>query len=255
MTVVNEIDPRLKKLAIILKDSLMQSENKTNSEVLNLWSAHTLKESLEDPFFYERPITQPPLLTQDQYLDSLKSKNVPQKIIDIITLVNVDYRGFDNQIYHGQIIVHKDLVPSTIKIFKRILNETDFPITSIFPISMFNWHSSSKCNNSATFDWRFVFNSDEISDHAFGAAIDINPLINPWKNEGSINDPRMREISIKANYDQNKRGALHANSDVVKIFKEEGWKWGGDWKNSKDWPHFYRPDIPLKYFDKVEVPE
>jgi hypothetical protein len=41
----------------------------------------------------------------------------------------------------------------------------------------------------------------------------------------------------------------------VKIFKEEGWKWGWDWENSKDWQHFYYPDITLKYFGKKEVPE
>ena len=113
---------------------------------------------------------------------------------------------------------------------------------------MFNWNSSSKYNNSGAFDWRLVLNSDEISDHSFGAAIDINPVLNPWVREGSINSPNFP-------YDKNKRGTLHANSDVVKIFKEEGWRWGGDWKNSKDWMHFYRPEIAYKYYGKVEVEE
>jgi len=42
---------------------------------------------------------------------------------------------------------------------------------------------------------------------------------------------------------------------VVNIFKKEGWKWGGDWKHSKDWMHFFRPEIPFKYYGKIEVIE
>jgi len=238
---MNKIDPRLKKLATALEGTLKES----NNAVLNLWPSYNLKEVLDNPLFYKQPITQPLAMTSDQFFNSLESKNVPQEIIDQVVMVNIDYRGFNNQIYHGQIIIHKDLMSSIHKIFKRILSETDFPITSLFPISMFNWNSSSRFNNSGAFDWRFVSNSDEISDHSFGAAIDINPVLNFWVRKGSRNPP----------YDKSKRGTLHANSDVVKIFKEEGWKWGGDWKNSKDWMHFYRPEIPYKYYGKIEVKE
>lgn len=241
------MDARLAKLEMILKDSLessgLKQKQADNNSVLNLWPSLTLKEVLENPLFYEQPITQPPTMNSYQFLESLKSKGVPQEIIDKISLVNIYYRGFDNKLYHGQIIIHKDLVSSIKNIFKRIVSETNFPMTSVFPISMFNWNSSSRLNNSGAFDWRFVKNSDEISDHSFGAAIDINPVLNPWVRKGLPNFP----------YNQNKRGTLYYNSDVVKIFKDEGWKWGGDWKKSKDWMHFYRPDIPYKYYGKVEV--
>jgi len=259
---MNKIDPKLKELAITLKNVLRESETREiqtrkiqtrkiqtrKNTVLNLWPSYTLKEILENPLFYELPITQPTLMTSHQFFNSLKSKNVPQEIINNLSLININYRGFDNEIHCGQIIIHKDLAPSISKIFKRIITETNFPMTSVFPISMFDWNSSLKLNNSGAFDWRFVSNSNEISDHSFGAAIDINPILNPWVREGSVNSPNF-------SYDQNKKGTLHANSDVVKIFKEEGWKWGGDWKNSKDWMHFYRPEIPFKYYGKVEVEE
>jgi len=245
---MNKIDPRLKKLVITLKESLKETKE-TNDAVLNLWPSYTLKEVLENPLFYEKTITPPPTMTSHQFLSSLKSKNVSQEIIDNLSLIDIDYRGFNNEVYHGQIIMHKDLVFSISKVFKRIFSETNFPITSLFPISMFNWNSSSKLNNCGAFDWRFVLiKTDEISDHSFGAAIDINPALNPWVRKGLLNSPNFP-------YNQNKRGTLHANSDVVKIFKEEGWKWGGDWKRSKDWMHFYRPDISYKYYGKVEITE
>ena len=259
---MSKIDSRLKKLAIILKESIKLSEVKQtqaeNSSVSILWSPHTIDEVLKNHLFYEQPITPPSTMNSDQFLNFLKNKNVPQEIIDKIALINIDYRGFNDQIYPGQIIIHKDLVHSIRKIFKRILLETKFPLTSLFPISMFNENSPSKVNNSGAFEWRFVFNSDEISDHSFGAAIDLNPLINSWKEVHSIKfhkDPRVRKNSVKFCYDSKRRGTLRANSDVVKIFKEEGWKWGGDWENSKDWMHFYRPEIPYKYYGKIEVKE
>jgi len=247
---MSEMDPRLKKFSITLINSLRTSKIKkkpTNKDtVLNLWPSLTLKEVLKNRLFYKHPITQPPTLTPRQFLRSLKSKNVSSEFINNISLVNVDYRGFDNLIYHGQVIIHNDLVSSLRKVFKRILLETNYPMTSVFPISMFNWNSSSICNNCGAFDWRFVDRSDEISDHTFGAAMDINPVINPWMRKGLPNSPNHP-------YDKNKRGALQANSKVVQIFKEEGWKWGGDWKYSKDRMHFYRPEIPYKYYGKVEV--
>ncbi|MFC1753234.1 M15 family metallopeptidase [Thermoproteota archaeon] len=240
------MDPRLERLAIILRQSLKDS--KQDGTVLNLWPSYTLKEVLKNPLFYEQPITQPPTMDSHQFLESLKRKNVPQEIIDQISLINIDYRGFDNKIYQGQIIIHNDLVSSIIRIFKRILSETDFPMTSVFPISMFNWNRSSRLNNCGGFDWRFVKDSDEISDHSFGAAIDINPVLNPWVRKGLPNSPDHP-------HDPNKRGTLRADSDVVKIFKEEGWKWGGDWKDSQDWMHFHRPELPYKYYGKVEIKE
>jgi peptidoglycan LD-endopeptidase CwlK len=115
------------------------------------------------------------------------------------------------------------------------LKETDFPFTGVIPINLFSWNHSMRFNNSAAFDWRLVSNSSEVSDHSFDAAIDVNPLINPWMKKGARN----------RNYDPKRKGTLDAASAVAKIFKEEGWKWGGDWKHSKDWQHFYRPEIPV----------
>ncbi len=248
---MNEMNLRLKQLEIKLKDSTKKSKTKdlqTKNIALKLWPSRTLKEILENPLNYKQPIIQPRLMTQKEFLDSLREKKVPQEIIDQIELVNVDYRGFNNQIYPGQIIINKYLVSSIKRIFKRILLETDFPMTSIFPISMFNWNTSSRLNNCGAFDWRFVENSNEISDHAFGAAIDINSVLNPFIKKGLPNSPNYpRDLS--------KKGTLQADSEIVKIFKEEGWKWGGDWKNSQDWMHFYRPEIAYKYYGKVEVEE
>ena len=59
---MNVTDPRLRKLAITLKDVLKESETReiqtNDNTVLNLWPSYTLEEVLKNPLFYEKPITQ-----------------------------------------------------------------------------------------------------------------------------------------------------------------------------------------------------
>jgi len=248
---MNRVDPRLKKLGESLQKINNETETKskqiTSKTILKLWPKATIEKIEDNCLFYEQQVAKIPRLTLAQFSKSLKRKNVPQEIIKNISLIDVDYRGYNNKIYHGQIIIHKDLVSSISEIFKRILTETDFPITSLIPLSMFDWNdlTSIRYNNSGAFNWRKVADSDEISDHAMGCAIDVNPLQNPWKRKGFISHK----------HDVHRKGSLHSHSPVVKIFKENGWKWGGDWKKSKDWQHFYRPEISYKYFGKEEVIE
>jgi hypothetical protein len=188
-------------------------------------------------------------LSAKQFAATLKAKGVPPEIAKRLALVKVKYRGYDGKTYTGQIVVHESMAASITRIFERILTETNFPIHSVIPVSdkQYGWsdQTSVKGNNSSGFNYRLVSGSHEVSDHTFGSAIDINPLINPWVKAGTKN----------RNYDPTKEGTLHSFSKVVKIFKKEGWKWGGDWKNSKDWQHFYRPEIPQREFGKHEVPE
>jgi len=242
-------DPRLK----LLENSLRKNNKKSNIDgkqtvkntIQSLCPNCSFDKVLDNPLFYEKPVSEVPIMTEQVYLNSLKSKNVPKVITENLSLVDIEYRGFCGKSHHGQVVIHKDLVDSIKKIFKRIFLETNFPITSIIPLSSYNWDSSVKYNNSGAFDWRFVSDSDEISDHAFGTAIDINQLINPWIKEDNIN----------SQYDPNRRGTLHPDSAVVKIFEDAGWEWGGRWKRSKDLQHFSRSDIPKRDFGKVKVDE
>ena len=211
--------------------------------------ARELNPVSEAPKNILKKATLPPrkLLSRDEFESTLQEYKVPQEVIEKIELVNIEFRGFDNKIHQGQIAVHKKLKHSIKKIFMRIKNETDFPFSSVDLMDRFDWndHTSIAHNNTSGFNWRFVFGTMEISDHAVGGAIDINSYLNPWVKDGIITRP----------YNPKAPGTLHASSVVVQIFKDEGWSWGGDWKKSKDWQHFYRPDIPYEEFGKAETAE
>lgn len=70
------------------------------------------------------------------------------------------------------------------------------------------------------------------SFHNYGLAIDICFL---WKQGDS---------SYK--YDEQKSWLIGPNfMKIVKVFKDAGYKWGGDWKSIKDNPHFEKDIVGL----------
>jgi hypothetical protein len=123
-------------------------------------------------------------------------------------------------------------VNDIIEIFE-IIKVQKFPIGKVIPINHYNWSDdlSTADNNSSAFNYRYVKGTKKLSAHSYGRAIDINPVQNPH----IIN----RELSSsKKNYNPNTLGTIISNSFIVQEFMKRGWKWGGHWRNSKDYQHF-----------------
>lgn len=76
-------------------------------------------------------------------------------------------------------------------------------------------------------------NSGTRSSHSYGLAIDINPDFgNPQVKNGKVlvgTPYGSHELSMKE------------NGIAVQTLKAYGWKWGGNWKSSKDYMHFSVP--------------
>ncbi len=92
-------------------------------------------------------------------------------------------------------------------------------------------------NNSSAFNYRVVADTDIVSMHAYGRAIDINPLINPYIVGEKVMPANGAEYA-------NRKGKFPHKIDhddlCYKLFKSKGWTWGGDWKTQKDYQHFYK---------------
>jgi D-alanyl-D-alanine carboxypeptidase len=88
-----------------------------------------------------------------------------------------------------------------------------------------------------------VAGTDRWSDHAYGRAIDINPVQNPYVVGSSVQPLNGRRFaSIDRGSDAVvPRGVVRSDDVVVSAFAAIGWEWGGDWVNSKDYQHFSSP--------------
>ena len=94
-------------------------------------------------------------------------------------------------------------------------------------------------NNSSSFNFRTVPGTKKISKHARGLAIDINTLYNPYirkvDGETVISPDNAAEY---ADRDKDYDYKIEKGDLCYKLFIEHGFKWGGEWKNSKDYQHF-----------------
>lgn len=150
-----------------------------------------------------------------------------------LSLINVYYLGYDSLVHRGQLVCHKSVVNELKEIFIE-LYKIKFPIESVRPISLFEWNDeiSMSSNNTSCFNYRTVSNSNKLSEHSKGLAIDLNPKYNPYISSKGVISPKNGE------YNNKNIGTIIVDSKVISIFRDKGWKWGGNWKRSKDYQHF-----------------
>lgn len=162
-----------------------------------------------------------------------------------LALVDVLYRGFDEALHFGQIVVNKAIAAETEILFTGMF-ELGFQIKSVIPQSQFGYddETSMRANNTSNFrPDRFA--DGRLSEHFKGAAFDINPFINPMD---VLNDDGTRSIiPVGANYDPAALGAIAKASDLRRMWTARNYEWGGNWGDPQADPpaDFYQ----LGYFD------
>jgi hypothetical protein len=161
----------------------------------------------------------------------------PNRIIKRQQVITVLYYSFDRRIHRGQLVIDKSLAGDVKEVFTIAL-KAKFPIYSVIPISAsrFRRHNrwddqlSVAANNSSGFNYRRISGRGKLSNHAYGRAIDINPLQNPASGSSR---KRINNIGLQ--------GTLKPDGPVTDAFLRQGWAWGGRWKRHKDYQHFEKP--------------
>jgi D-alanyl-D-alanine carboxypeptidase len=147
--------------------------------------------------------------------------------------------SFDRSIATGQIVVNAGVAVGIESVLKDLF-DAKFPITSAKPIEEFGGDDdrSTMANNTSAFNCRAVTGGKTFSEHAWGRAVDINPVQNPYvRSNGTVLDPKAKPY-LKRSALSESSGAIIANGAVVKAFKRIGWKWGGTFNRVKDYQHF-----------------
>jgi peptidoglycan LD-endopeptidase CwlK len=167
--------------------------------------------------------------------------NCPSPIRLRQKIVKLKYFSFDGKIHQGQLVIDKDLVKDIKKVFKFALKEK-FPINSVIPISDMRFRKNARwdddlsmmANNTSAFNYRVKTGGGDLSNHAYGRAIDINTVQNPYVKGKLILPPN-------GIYNPNTAGTFTANNSIVKMFIALGWDWGGSWTRLQDYQHFEKP--------------
>jgi hypothetical protein len=158
--------------------------------------------------------------------------------LDKLRLLRLDYVGFDGEVHRGRLVVHARHDDEIRSVFRRLF-ELGFPIRRMQLIDRYGAddHRSMAADNTSAFNCRFVAGTNRWSMHAYGKAVDINPVENPYVSGSHVSPPAGEPFADRS---RDARGMVHAGDDIVDAFaRQAGWEWGGAWSGStKDYQHF-----------------
>ena len=152
--------------------------------------------------------------------------------------VRVTYWGFDRRGHTGALVANEDAVPALVRVFSR-LYAARFPIHRLRPIDVYGGKDerSLAADNTAAFNCRYVVGPGprRWSAHAYGEAIGVNPVENPFLEGGRVH-PRAGRSYLRRS--RVRPGMATPGGLLVRTFAAVGWKWGGRWTGSPDYQHF-----------------
>ena len=153
--------------------------------------------------------------------------------------VRLRYIGFDGAAHTGRLIVNERVVPQVIEIF-RTLYAARFPIRSMVPVDVYHGSDSrsTAADNTSSFNCRYAVapGPKHWSMHAYGEAIDIDTVENPYVEAGGGVEPPAGAAYLDRS--RVRPGMAVEGGVLVRAFDRAGWGWGGRWSGTKDYQHF-----------------
>ena len=230
-----------------------EPETETESETANI-SENEIPEVLPKELPEEPPVPDNRTIYADGFFYEPLSDEIKEKITgvsfhendnityDDLRYLNVLYVDFEGNTQSGEIICNKAIAQDLLEIFKE-LYDNEYQIDKIRLIDEYGGDDDLSCddNNTSCFNYRVVGGTDNLSKHALGLAIDINPFQNPY-----ITYPNgVERISPVGSepYADRSSGLPHMilEGDLCyNLFTERGFTWGGHWKTLKDYQHFQK---------------
>jgi D-alanyl-D-alanine carboxypeptidase len=153
-----------------------------------------------------------------------------------LRLLKMSHRRFDGKVTTGRLIVHADVAREVVSVFRR-LYDVGFRIRRMVPVDAYGASDfrSIEADNTSAFNCRYVEGTTRWSEHAYGRAIDLNPIENPYVSGG-----RTSHRASVPYLDRSRRrpGMAFEGGAVVRAFDAIGWGWGGRWSSVQDYQHF-----------------
>jgi hypothetical protein len=156
--------------------------------------------------------------------------------VSALRLLRINYVGFDGQPHEGEMIVHHDWAQPVLRVFRK-LYDARFPIRRMKLVEAYasNDDRVDLADDTSGFNCRYVRGTTTWSEHAFGRAIDIDPLENPYVVNGKVSNRAYRPFVDRSH---RRPGMIHPGGPVVRAFAAIGWRWGGNWHGLIDYMHF-----------------
>jgi hypothetical protein len=158
---------------------------------------------------------------------------VPLRDLRLLTL---RHWGFDGRPRTGRLVVHREVAGEVLGAFRRLFAER-FPIRRMWLVDAFGASDfrSIEADNTSAFNCRPVEGTNRWSEHAYGRAIDVNPIENPYVSGGRTSHRASVRYLDRSPY---RPGMAVEGGALVRAFDAAGWGWGGRWSSPQDYQHF-----------------
>jgi len=148
------------------------------------------------------------------------------------------YWGFDGVAHTGAMVVNASVVSSVLHVFAALYSAR-FPLQEMIPESRYGGDD----NRAATADDTSGFNCrpavasgpPQWSVHAYGEAIDVNDVQNPYIDGPTVIPPAGAAYENRSDV---RPGMAVPGGTLVEAFAAAGWQWGGRWTRTPDYQHF-----------------
>lgn len=174
----------------------------------------------------------------------VENSNISLSSLRYLKLLHVN---FDGEYQVGELIVNKSVADDVLEIFQQLC-EDGYQIEKMHLIDDYwtgdasgsDWNSIDH-NNTSAFCYRAATGGGNLSKHALGLAIDINPQQNPYVTFRSDGTPKYSHENA-ADYVTGRSSdmphVITKSDEAYKLFVSYGWTWGGNWSSPKDYQHF-----------------
>lgn len=198
-----------------------------------------------DAYFVAQPILEGGNVYQRIYGKSFPTGG--QVKLEDLRYLKMIYYDYDGNIRCGEMIVNQEIAQHTLQVFRELFLR-EYPIARMELIENY-WdedpvvtdRNSIRANNTSAFFYRNIAGTDQLSNHAYGYAIDINPYDNPYFYLDEAGEPLLEDMEPHEQEAAVDRSVLHAitHEDLAyQLFTGHGFAWGGDWSNPLDYQHF-----------------
>lgn len=215
----------------------------------------------------KRDITSSTVDKDNKNLVSRMQKSLRLSSYSNLSYLIIPYYNFEGKVEKGEMVVCRELADEVLLIFQE-LYKIKYPIERMELVDNYDaidW-KSIKANNTSAFNYRKANDGkkeyDNLSNHAYGKCIDINPLINPYivnyhvsldsaytthelGGNPDYNDKYKYRDTMTGWTDIEKKARIAKGTEIYNIFTKYGWQWleyAGDTNKDLDSQHFQKLD-------------
>jgi hypothetical protein len=153
--------------------------------------------------------------------------------------LRIAHYRFDGRVAVGTMVANASAVGPLKRVFASLYSSR-FPIRRMRLVDDYGASDfrSIEADNTSAFNCRPATGSSRFSEHAYGRAIDVNPIENPYVYpDGTTVHAASRPYLDRSRH---RRGVAYRGGVLVRAFAGAGWRWGGDWRppSATDYQHF-----------------